>query len=238
MFTTILFFVEYLYRNTYLDMKKIVRLTESDLHNIIKESVNRVLNEIYEGTSLQNDYIQGLCKRRGIAYDEKYNSLPVRDASSLITMLKKLRVKKGEQPPTIDQLLQSIKQTGLEQPRYCAFAKYEDVTPEMVNKFWSQDRYAANLVDISNIRPEFQQAYERAKKNVAMMDYAMLPSFTIYFDRDANLNILVNTGASWSLQNHIHHYADKCRNYFKLYSAARSVIDHDKWELLYDGKNR
>ena len=27
-------------------MKKIVKLTESDLHKIVKESVNRVLNEV------------------------------------------------------------------------------------------------------------------------------------------------------------------------------------------------
>ena len=36
--------------NTYLNMnKKLVRLTESDLHKIVKESVKRVLNEIKLG---------------------------------------------------------------------------------------------------------------------------------------------------------------------------------------------
>jgi hypothetical protein len=220
-------------------MKQIIRLTESDLHNLVKESVNKVLSEMNnEGTSLQNDFIRSLCKRRGIEYDSKYDKLPVRDASGLITLLKKLRLKNGEQPPTIDQLLQSFQQAPQQKPNKCAFNKYEDVTPEMVNKFWSQERYAVNLVDINNIRPEFQPAYEKAKKNVAMLDYAMMPSFTIYFDRNANLNILVNTGASWSIQNHLHHYAEKCKNYFKLYSAAWSAIDDSKWELLYNGRRR
>ena len=31
--------------NTYLDMKQIIRLTESDLHRIVNESVNKILNE-------------------------------------------------------------------------------------------------------------------------------------------------------------------------------------------------
>lgn len=35
-------------------MKKLIRLTESDLHNIIKESVNKILNEM-DGTEL-NDF--------------------------------------------------------------------------------------------------------------------------------------------------------------------------------------
>lgn len=30
-------------------MKKIIRLTESDLHNIVKESVNRILKEAEDG---------------------------------------------------------------------------------------------------------------------------------------------------------------------------------------------
>jgi hypothetical protein len=36
-------------------MKKLIRLTESDLHRIVKESVNRILNEEYKGV-----YIDGL----------------------------------------------------------------------------------------------------------------------------------------------------------------------------------
>ena len=218
-------------------MKQIIRLTESDLHRIVKESVRNILTEMDEGTSAQNDYIRGLCDKRGIAYDNKYNTLPVKDASNLITLLKTLKVKRGEQPPTIEQLLQSLKQTP-PKPRYCAFSNYEDVTPEMVNRFWSQERYAVNLLDINDIRPEFRPAYEKAKKNVAMLDYAMMPSFSIYFDKEGNLDIMVHTGASWSIQNHLHHYADKCKDYFTMRSAAWSAIDHEKWELLYDGDNR
>jgi hypothetical protein len=31
--------------NTYLDMKKLIRLTESDLHKIVKETVDKILSE-------------------------------------------------------------------------------------------------------------------------------------------------------------------------------------------------
>jgi hypothetical protein len=105
----------------------------------------------------------------------------------------------------------------------------------MVDYFWNKERYKDNLIDIADIRPEFRSAYNTAKKNVAMLDYAMSPSYTVHFDKDANLHIMINHGASWSNQNHLHHYAGKCRQYFKLESSAWSAIDNDKWELLYDG---
>jgi beta-lactamase class D len=42
--------------------KKLVRLTENDLHRIIKESVNRVIKEYYkksgkEGFEMEHDYV-------------------------------------------------------------------------------------------------------------------------------------------------------------------------------------
>ena len=48
--------------------KKLIRLTESDLHRIVKESVNRVLNEI--GDTEKGQYVLGALqarKNRGIA---------------------------------------------------------------------------------------------------------------------------------------------------------------------------
>ena len=119
----------------------------------------------------------------------------------------------------------------------CAFNDYEDVTQEMVDNFWKKSEYAENLVEYEDISKEWKPAYEKAKKNVAMLDYAMHDTFTIYFDKDANLSIHVNTGASWSLQNHLHHYADKCKNYFTIKTCANGIIEIDKWELLYDGDN-
>ena len=215
-------------------MKQIIRLTESDLHKVVKESVSRILNEICEGTPAQNRFIRDLCKRYGIEYDSKYDSLTSRDASGLIGLLKDLRVKEGEQPPTIEQLLQSFQQ---KQPQYCAFLKYENVTPEMVNRFWSTDRYAANLVDINNIRPEFRPAYEKAKKNVAMLDYPMKPYLIVYFDRNANLYIL---NGHHSEQNHLRYYYGNHSlfNYFELDTAYLARLDKNEWELLYDGDDK
>jgi len=116
----------------------------------------------------------------------------------------------------------------------CAFNDYDEVTQSMVDRFWEDDRYAEKLIDINDIRPEWRNAYETAKKNVAMLDYAMSSSYTVYFDKNANLNILINSGASWSAQNHLHHYANKCRDYFKLDTAAWSVIDDNIWEPLFN----
>lgn len=45
--------------------KKLVRLTEGDLHRIIKESVNNVLNEI--SNDLRYNYIKGRANQRAIA---------------------------------------------------------------------------------------------------------------------------------------------------------------------------
>ena len=120
----------------------------------------------------------------------------------------------------------------------CAFNDYEDVTQEMVDKFWNQERYAEKLVDEKNIRKEWKDAYETAKKNVAMLDYAMTPGYNVYFDQNANLLITINHGASWSEQNHLSHYAGKCSKYFKLDSMASGRIEDDKWELLFDGKKK
>lgn len=118
----------------------------------------------------------------------------------------------------------------------CAFNNYEDVTQEMVDKFWEKPAYAKNLVGLDNIRFEWKPAYEKAKKNVAMLDYPMSPSYTVHFDREANLKIMIHHGCSWSAQNHLHHYAGKCKDHFKIYTSAWSVVDEGVWELLYDGQ--
>lgn len=61
-------------------MKKRIRLTESDLHRVIKESVKRVLNEM--GTPKQNSFLRSLM---GSRYDPSYDRLPVSDTSALIS---------------------------------------------------------------------------------------------------------------------------------------------------------
>ena len=56
-------------------MKKVIRLTEGDLHRIVKESVNRILNEI--GDTERGQYALGaLAKRkqqRGETFDNDYD---------------------------------------------------------------------------------------------------------------------------------------------------------------------
>ena len=119
----------------------------------------------------------------------------------------------------------------------CAFNNYDEVTQDMVNGFWSKERYVEGLVKGEDVREEWRAVYEVAKKNVAMLDYAMSPSYTVYFDKEANLTIHINHGCSWSAQNHLSHYAGRCGK-FKLQTAAWSAIDEKEWELLYDGQKR
>ena len=127
-------------------------------------------------------------------------------------------------------------QRELRKKNICAFNTYNDVTDEMVNAFWNKPSYVDRLIPEDDIRNAFQNVYNIAKKNVAMLDYAMSSNYSVYFDIHGNLYILVNTGASWSSQNHLHHYADKCRNHFTIRTAAWSseINDTDKWEPLYN----
>ena len=60
-------------------MKKTIRLTESELKNMIAESVSKTLNEM--GTPKQNAFLQRLMGNR---YKPEYDNLPVNKASELI----------------------------------------------------------------------------------------------------------------------------------------------------------
>lgn len=59
--------------------KKLIRITENDLHRIIKNSVNRVINEM--STPKQ---IELMKKLKGGDYDPSFDNLPVPEASKLI----------------------------------------------------------------------------------------------------------------------------------------------------------
>jgi hypothetical protein len=63
--------------------KQVIRLTESDLHKIIKESVNKIIKENYdiEGTDKQNALLRKLL---GDRWRDEYENLSVQDASSMI----------------------------------------------------------------------------------------------------------------------------------------------------------
>ncbi len=39
-------------------MKKLIRLTENDLHGIVKESINRILETEFKQVDNLNDYVQ------------------------------------------------------------------------------------------------------------------------------------------------------------------------------------
>ena len=61
-------------------MKKIIRLTESDLHQIVKESVNRILKEGVPDPSdflSQDPYYDNYFDENGVEYDFEGN--PIED---------------------------------------------------------------------------------------------------------------------------------------------------------------
>ena len=62
-------------------MKQIIRLTESDLHKVVKSSVKRILKEINEGTPKQNAFLQRLM---GDRWKDEYANLSVPDTSKMI----------------------------------------------------------------------------------------------------------------------------------------------------------
>ena len=61
-------------------MKKMVRLTEDDLHRIIKESVNRVLNEI--GDTARGQYMLGRLQGRQMNQGQMDNARNTRNYAS------------------------------------------------------------------------------------------------------------------------------------------------------------
>lgn len=69
-------------------MKKLVRLTESDLHRIVKESVNRVLNEDEEhgGTDIQ-DVLNAIEDAIYSTVDEKIARMSADDRTNTIQTL-------------------------------------------------------------------------------------------------------------------------------------------------------
>ena len=140
----------------------------------------------------------------------------------------------------LERFTKAAKKPIPQKAKYLSYMDYEDVTEEMVEDFWKDEDYAKNLVPFSDIDPDFQKVYKKAKKNVAVLERPMSRSYTVYFDKDANLLININSGASWSNQNFLHHYADKFKK-FKLETAAYTNVSYynkpvKKWELLYNGK--
>ena len=51
--------------------RKLIRLTESDLHRIIKESVKKILKEINK-TEKEKDEKKGFVDAQGCRYDKRY----------------------------------------------------------------------------------------------------------------------------------------------------------------------
>ena len=82
--------------------KKLIRLTETDLHRIVKESVNKVLREgIDNEMSLDNilsEKIQEMLMQNGLEYDKVFNGYNVYTSDDIVTI--KI-VKQGNIPPTL-----------------------------------------------------------------------------------------------------------------------------------------
>ncbi len=73
-------------------MKKVIKLTEEDLHNIIKESVNKVLNEI--GDTARGQYMLGRLQGRQMNQGQMDNARNTRNYS-----LKQMSNKFGNRTP-------------------------------------------------------------------------------------------------------------------------------------------
>ena len=70
--------------------KKLIRLTENDLHRIVKQSVNNVLREdVDNGMSLDNilsDKIQEMLTQNGLEYDKAFNGYNVYAGDDMVSI--------------------------------------------------------------------------------------------------------------------------------------------------------
>ena len=72
--------------------KKLIRLTESDLHRIVKESVNKIVKEGFdEGmgvASMLTDKIEDVLTQSGLDYDRSQNGFNVYPSDGTIVAVK------------------------------------------------------------------------------------------------------------------------------------------------------
>lgn len=60
-------------------MKQVIRLTESDLHRVVKESVNKILKEIIGGSSEKGYGFNKCCTERDSNQGGSFGSSPLDD---------------------------------------------------------------------------------------------------------------------------------------------------------------
>ena len=133
-----------------------------------------------------------------------------------------------------------------DKPRYpqnplkkLTFKNYEDITDDDIDSFWEQADYQDGLIPKEDIRKEWKDAYDLAKKNIAMYSYVLNSRENIFFDKEGNL--LIDTlGASH--KRHFNYYNTKFKNYFNTEIGINYVNSPYKeenkktWEMIYNGK--
>lgn len=166
-----------------------VRLTESQLHQIIKESVKKVLNEIYDsdynGFHLGNS--AGLATRASqslkAAIDPKYKERKIRQAKLFGDEGRKTALNKNLNDPENTHDTMSDYNAGFDwglkgkklgthdyfedlDDEYLGVKQHNDAPRQQVNK-WSKDDYKQNYKDrdnerlYNNIESEFNQNYPK-----------------------------------------------------------------------------
>ena len=116
-------------------MKQVIRLTENDLHRIVKESVRKVLkeNQYGEGTPKQNAFLQ---KLMGDRWDDKYADLSVPETSKMIDQ----ELAKNNTPQKEYEVVESFGSDEKIHPCksfYEAKKKLSDIIDEYFDSGWS-----------------------------------------------------------------------------------------------------
>lgn len=123
--------------------------------------------------------------------------------------------------------------------KYNSFKSFTEITDKDVYHFWKS---YFNKEDETEKYPEdWRDGYQKARKYVAALDYPLHShggtKYSFFFNKNGNVEIFINHGASWSDQNHIHYYASKLGFSENIGTSAWKALDETEWKCLYDGRN-
>ena len=183
-------------------MKKIIRLTESELHNIVKESVNSIISEVGRTSYTQKKYDQNT--RNEIIANAQAEVDRLRAAISDLT--KKIKV--AQTPEAKEQLINQRKQ--LYSLRNKAVAKVWNLSNERVMTKGAKERATIKRRG-DRIRSNFYPGYNSSTFTESYMRYAVREAVNRILAEDGEIGgggatncVGINVGgAAGQAKNHI-----------------------------------
>lgn len=112
--------------------------------------------------------------------------------------------------------------------KYNSFKSFSEITDNDVNNFCKS--YFCKEDETEKYPEDWRDGYQKARKYVAALDYPLHShggtKYSFFFNKNGDVEIFINNGASWSDQNHLHYYASKLG--FKIGTCAWGRLNKDK----------